>query len=336
MNAINGVRTLLLATAEKGSGKASLKNPDRPEARAKKRKKLKNPQDKVETVMKEFKRGTLRSGSGEIVTDRKQALAIAMSEAGLSKAESVERLSNLLKAKKGEMAVAAKYYRRIPKPGGGYKYYYTKQSYQEAMQKEKKTGARPAMSPEQFNARIEDLKKHKLRKLDAWLPQLEMSQLATLMTKVQKELAKRGVTARQAIETLPAKKQPVAEKKKKEEVHPTKISEHIEKFSRYNGGWVKEVTGLDKSTMNGFSIEGSFISPTGGFHDIRSEKLYIDCSIDGSRKNQEKQYTLFTFDAAGKYVPLYVHEYDWSGSEKERGWAMAMWPHIEKHLGGKQ
>lgn len=42
---------------------------------------------KVEKVMSEFKSGTLHSGSkkGPKVTSRKQAIAIAMSEAGKSK-----------------------------------------------------------------------------------------------------------------------------------------------------------------------------------------------------------------------------------------------------------
>jgi len=35
--------------------------------------------------MAEFKRGTLRSSSGKKVTSRKQAIAIALSEAGLSR-----------------------------------------------------------------------------------------------------------------------------------------------------------------------------------------------------------------------------------------------------------
>ena len=35
---------------------------------------------KIETVMREFKKGTLRSSSGQKVTRRKQAKAIAMSE----------------------------------------------------------------------------------------------------------------------------------------------------------------------------------------------------------------------------------------------------------------
>ena len=41
-------------------------------------------QGKVHTVMREFKHGTLHSGSGGIVKKRKQAIAIALSEAGLS------------------------------------------------------------------------------------------------------------------------------------------------------------------------------------------------------------------------------------------------------------
>lgn len=53
-------------------------------AGAKARKHLKG-QAKVAVVMKEFKRGTLHSGGGKIVKNPKQAIAIAMSEAGLSK-----------------------------------------------------------------------------------------------------------------------------------------------------------------------------------------------------------------------------------------------------------
>lgn len=41
----------------------------------------KKASSKVETVMREKKRGTLRSGSGKKVTSRKQAIAIGLSEA---------------------------------------------------------------------------------------------------------------------------------------------------------------------------------------------------------------------------------------------------------------
>lgn len=47
---------------------------------------MKGPK-KVEKVMHEFKRGELHSGSkkGPMVTKKRQAIAIALSEAGLSK-----------------------------------------------------------------------------------------------------------------------------------------------------------------------------------------------------------------------------------------------------------
>lgn len=47
----------------------------------------KKQQDKVGKVMGEYKKGELHSGSkkGPVVTSKKQAVAIAMSEAGMSK-----------------------------------------------------------------------------------------------------------------------------------------------------------------------------------------------------------------------------------------------------------
>jgi cytochrome c553 len=49
-----------------------------------------NPRQKakVERVLHEFKAGTLKSSSGQLVTSRDQAIAIALSEAGLSRPES--------------------------------------------------------------------------------------------------------------------------------------------------------------------------------------------------------------------------------------------------------
>lgn len=41
----------------------------------------KKAQEKIGEVMKEFKDGKLKSGSGKKVTDRKQAVAIGISEA---------------------------------------------------------------------------------------------------------------------------------------------------------------------------------------------------------------------------------------------------------------
>jgi hypothetical protein len=49
------------------------------------KKKPTKPQKKVEKVMSEYKTGTLKSSSGQKVTSRKQAIAIAMSEAGMAR-----------------------------------------------------------------------------------------------------------------------------------------------------------------------------------------------------------------------------------------------------------
>lgn len=58
----------------------AMKHADVLGAGAKKRKSL-PAKDKVHTVMKEFKRGTLHSGSGAKVSNPKQAIAIGLSEA---------------------------------------------------------------------------------------------------------------------------------------------------------------------------------------------------------------------------------------------------------------
>jgi len=55
--------------------------------------------NKMHVVMGEFKRGTLHSGSGQIVKKRKQAVAIGLSEAGLSRQRS-ERIMERYAAKR--------------------------------------------------------------------------------------------------------------------------------------------------------------------------------------------------------------------------------------------
>ena len=61
----------------------ALIHPNKLGAGASKRKAL-SGKEKIPVVMKEFKRGTLHSGSGAVVKSRKQAMAIALSEAGMS------------------------------------------------------------------------------------------------------------------------------------------------------------------------------------------------------------------------------------------------------------
>ena len=64
--------------------KKAMHHEDKLGAGAKKRKGLPG-KEKREVVMKEFQRGTLHSGSGEIVTNPKQAVAISYSESGQSR-----------------------------------------------------------------------------------------------------------------------------------------------------------------------------------------------------------------------------------------------------------
>ncbi len=59
---------------------------------------------KVSKVMKEFKDGTLKTGTGDKVTSKDQAIAIAMSEAGLSKAEAVKPVKEEEPVEKSEAA----------------------------------------------------------------------------------------------------------------------------------------------------------------------------------------------------------------------------------------
>ncbi len=51
----------------------------------------KGQKNKIETVMHEFKEGDLKSSSGDKVKNRKQAIAIALSESGQSNQQSPKR-----------------------------------------------------------------------------------------------------------------------------------------------------------------------------------------------------------------------------------------------------
>jgi hypothetical protein len=71
----------------------------------------KKAQKKVAKVMREKKRGTLRSGSGKKVTSRKQAIAIGLSEArkkGAKVPKKVSKKSGRKTAKKSGRKMAKK------------------------------------------------------------------------------------------------------------------------------------------------------------------------------------------------------------------------------------
>jgi predicted DNA binding CopG/RHH family protein len=77
---------------------------------------------KIDIVMKEFSKGTLKNSGGETVTDREQALAIAYAEAGLGMKKSGDDGMGLFQIFKPTLA-KSKYLRRTGGPGH-YKYIY--------------------------------------------------------------------------------------------------------------------------------------------------------------------------------------------------------------------
>ena len=99
------------------------------------------------------------------------------------------------------------------------------------------------------------------------------------------------------------------------------VVEQLKNYSRYNGGWVKSVTGLNKEHANGFSLVGEFCSKK---TEWTTPGLFVDCSISGSRKNQEKTYTLFRLNADGT-----VREVQ---TTKGSDWAINLWDSIESEL----
>jgi hypothetical protein len=101
-------------------------------------------------------------------------------------------------------------------------------------------------------------------------------------------------------------------------------TKNIETVSRYNGGWLKTVTGLNKSKDNGFSIVGEFVKG-GDYKMDYGQGLYLDCSKEGSRKNQVWNYHLFKVDQDGFHLIQTVE----NGG---RHWACEFWENIEAEL----
>jgi hypothetical protein len=96
-------------------------------------------------------------------------------------------------------------------------------------------------------------------------------------------------------------------------------------LGRYNGGWTKSVTGLDKSRANGYSIRGDFMRPNAS--DIYAiGGLYLDCNISGSRKNYHKTYRLFRVTGPDSAEVLVRDD------SNSPDWAVNLWAAIEAAL----
>jgi len=100
--------------------------------------------------------------------------------------------------------------------------------------------------------------------------------------------------------------------------------------TRYNGGWAKEIRGLDKSKNNGYSFKGMFIDGGGeAVYRVSPNKLYLDCGVGGSRKNQKKQCILFSVNDEGEIIYLKKGTVNYKNGKT---WAIDFWPFIDKFL----
>lgn len=119
---------------------------------------------------------------------------------------------------------------------------------------------------------------------------------------------------------------------KKGELSPDDLARAVGKklstFSREHGGWIKTVTGLDTSVMDGYSILGEFLNLYGAW--CKPGSLLLDCS-------QPHESWKFRNYHLVRVTPLPPHIEVLQVLERPRGpWAPMLWPTIEKELGLSQ
>lgn len=100
------------------------------------------------------------------------------------------------------------------------------------------------------------------------------------------------------------------------------VDEYREGFSRYNGGWIKSVTGIDKSHTDGYSVLGNFAWKGKQWY---YPGIYLDCSISGSRKAWQYRYHLFVLRKDGSFKSI-------ADEVRSISWAVDLWKPIEKAL----
>lgn len=98
----------------------------------------------------------------------------------------------------------------------------------------------------------------------------------------------------------------------------------IKTISRYNGGWLKTVTGLDKTKTTGYSIIGEFVK-AGNYKHNYTPGLYLDCSKYGSSDKQVWNYHLFIVSDDGFQLIKTL-------ADAGRDWATELWDTIEENL----
>ncbi|ADC47129.1 hypothetical protein mru_1279 [Methanobrevibacter ruminantium M1] len=93
---------------------------------------------------------------------------------------------------------------------------------------------------------------------------------------------------------------------------------------RATGGWLKTVTGLDKSVLNGYSLVGEFVK-SGDYKHEYSDGLYLDCNKEGKKSKPKQDFRLFRLKN-GK-LTLIDQVYD-----GKKNWACEFWESVSEEL----
>lgn len=101
----------------------------------------------------------------------------------------------------------------------------------------------------------------------------------------------------------------------------------VKGITRYNGGWIKKIDGIDKSKTNGYSLVGEFVKA--GLQWM-TPGVYLDCSKGGSRKNVRYVYTVFVLCEDGTARAYNDNQITVEGRGGD--WAVRLWPVVERAL----
>lgn len=106
-----------------------------------------------------------------------------------------------------------------------------------------------------------------------------------------------------------------------------KVLQEIDPMIKYRqqGGWLKTVTELDKTTNTGYSLVGDFVKE-GDYEMEYSEGLYLDCNKEGTKKKQQTDYRLFrvTHDKV-RLLDMVI--------DADKSWATLLWEAVEEEPG---
>ena len=106
-----------------------------------------------------------------------------------------------------------------------------------------------------------------------------------------------------------------------------KVLQEIDPMIKYRqqGGWLKTITELDKTTNTGYSLVGDFVKE-GDYEMEYGEGLYLDCNKEGTKKKPQTDYRLFrvTHDKV-RLLDMVI--------DADKSWATLLWEAVEEEPG---